>query len=68
MNAPTMTTTAILTLSGSVAEECRLACLPNKSPAEMARLRLLQTANALKQAGQDESHPRPSYRTNPHDA
>lgn len=67
MNAPRMTTTGLLSLSDSVREEIRLVIQPNKTPAEMARLRQLQTENALKAAGQDENPPQKHYRTNPHD-
>ncbi len=68
MNAPRMTTTGLLSLSESTREEVRLVLQPNKTPAELRRLAQLQQENALKAAGQDESHPRKSYRTNPHDA
>lgn len=54
----------ILHLSESASEECRLASTPDRTPAEQSRLRQLQTENALKSAGADETHPRAHGRTN----
>jgi uncharacterized protein YciI len=64
MKVPQLVTTGLLSLSESTREECRLAILPNKTPAEMARLRQLQAENALKAAGPDETKPRAHGRTN----
>ncbi len=64
MKAPQLVTTGLLSLSESTREECRLAILPNKSPAELARLRQLQVENALRVAGPDETKPRAHGRFN----
>ncbi len=67
MNAPSLVTTGLLSLSDAIREEVRLVLTPNKTDAEKARLSLLQQENALKAAGQDECHPRTHYKNNFHD-
>lgn len=68
LKSPRLTTTTLLRLSADLTEECRLAVMPDRTPAEEARLRQLQNENALKAAGPDERKPRPTNRPNPHDA
>jgi hypothetical protein len=67
MNSPAPVSIDLTHLASPILEECRLACKPDRTEAETARLRLLQVANAMAAAGQDENRPRTHYRTNRHD-
>lgn len=66
IEAPRAIETPVRRLNVAFAEECRLAAMPDRTPAEESRLRQLQTENALAQAGQDELPPKKHYRNNPH--